>query len=274
MIVPHPPGKRASLASAPDTQNRSRKSGQRNSLPAARGGPTILAPTTRLMDSPEPGELSDGQGTPKAPARPARGSTQFDFNEGTSHSTPWGPSAAPGWIFQQPGFTPEDSRPQPVHRSSNPFGSPRRTSAGLAKAENMFSSMGLQQPVVVEAMYAQNGVEEALERALRNNPTPKVLTKQNRWGDGMGRYHSHLDLADEGVAGGIEAHPPPVYSTDGDGDGEEEVVAQPTRTLSGVRSSSSGRAEKLLSVNEEFKRRVLATLQEVSSSIRATRRIL
>ncbi|CAG7849655.1 SubName: Full=Uncharacterized protein {ECO:0000313/EMBL:CCA71326.1} [Serendipita indica DSM 11827] len=91
------------------------------------------------------------------------------------------------------------------------------------------------------------GLEQTSSDAFRANLASRGSVKGARWG-----AHRRIDVGGREDSLPIEAHPPPVYSTDGEG-GDEliESGGPPARLEKGA-----------LPLNEEFKRRCLAVLHE------------
>lgn len=129
-------------------------------------------------------------------------------------------------VHAQPAY-PQPSQPPPMAHPYSQVG----TSGGV----------GMSNPNV--------GIDDVtLADAFRGNSAPKISLKRNRWADGVGGRRMDIPMREESMG---EIHPPPVYSTDGDG---EDFVD----TGGPVRQEKA-----LLPLNEEFKRRCLAVLHEV-----------
>lgn len=215
-------------------------------------------------------EGSDGPGTPKPPPRPSRGSAQFDF-DAFMESSAWGPKANANWVGDQSPY-PVSARHTMMtqkHGSMLPPPPPMRV--------YMQNEVVLDDPDVVGVdvksdntaptppprpqrmssgppppMQVHNGMENVMADAFRTNPLPRTLSKRNRWGDGIGGRRMDVGREDSLT---FDAHPPPVYSTDGEG-GDELLE-----------SGGAPREKGTLPLNEEFKRRCLAVLHEVCSFI-------
>ncbi|PVG00981.1 hypothetical protein CPB86DRAFT_753613 [Serendipita vermifera] len=214
---------------------------------------------------------SEGPGTPKAPPRPSRDSSQFDF-DAFMEANAWNSKGSPGWAQeQQATFSPPVSKPSvsnaPAHHMSMPApprayvqgaaitDSPHAIGQPIETVDNNTAPTPPPRPHTFSPPYApplrrQTAMESLVEQSYRANPLPRVSSKRNRWGDGTGSGR-RLDVGVREDSIGIEAHPPPVYSTDGEG--AEEVLE----------SGGPVRVEKgQLPLNEEFKRRCLAVLHE------------
>lgn len=238
-----------------------------------RGSPAPISEHADEEAAAEGGSEGEGQGTPKAtPQRPSRSSVEFDFDAfmEANQATTWEPNAVPGWLQDQPHF-PVSARPSIAtqgnqHQSLPPaprvymqttvmdspsplgdldFKNPSPPPIPPPRPHTYTSS----QPQSSHAQSHMQGIDETtVADVFRSNPVPRVSLKRNRWGDGLGGRRMEIPMREESIG---EAHPPPVYSTDGDGDEFLE-------------SGGPVRQEKaLLPLNEEFKRRCLAVLHEV-----------
>jgi hypothetical protein len=245
----------------------------------------VPVPVPTREDSAALGDAdSEGPGTPKAaPIRPSRDSSQFDF-DAFMEANKWDPKGSPGWGQEHSTFPPM-SKPAisgqavPVHHMSMPA-PPRAYVQGAAITD---SPHAIGQPIetpdnnaaptppprphtfsppYVPPLRRQTAMESLVAESYRANPLPRVSSKRNRWGDGSGASR-RMDVGVREDSIGIDPHPPPVYSTDGEG--AEEVIE----------SGGPVRVEKgQLPLNEEFKRRCLAVLHEVSNSNSSKERLL
>ncbi|KAG8756429.1 hypothetical protein FRC14_003060 [Serendipita sp. 396] len=232
--------------------------------------PSVASPTAKQMEAQRESESavdggSEGFGTPKAgappPLRPERASTQFDFDQfmelnawkSNRGQTSLGGSARSSMLPPPP--------PKVLHSDNIVMDSPRPI---RAESENTAPtppprphlhemSPTYSPPIQVYHQHQQPGMESALNEAFRANPTPKTSLKRNRWGDGLAGLRRDAAREDSRREDSLaaDANPPPVYSTDGEGDNAVLETGGPVRLEKGA-----------LPVNEEFKRRVFAVLQQ------------
>jgi hypothetical protein len=261
-------------------------------------GPIVASPVGREQGLTEVDEAADagseGPGTPKPPPRPARSSTQFDF-DAFMEANAWAPKASPGWAQEQAGHHmhghfPASARPSIAtqgnlgpgphtsYQSMNPppglymqpgvsMGSPHvfESASNLDNEQESIPPTPPPRPRVFSPTHsatppqshAQPGMETMLADAFRANPGPRVSLKRNRWGDGLGGRRmdvgSSAPMREDSMTGvDALAHPPPVYSTDGEGGDDVLESGGPPRAAKGM-----------LPLNEEFKRRCLTILHEV-----------
>ncbi|KIM33604.1 hypothetical protein M408DRAFT_157576 [Serendipita vermifera MAFF 305830] len=317
-ITSAPPGRRTSLMSAPDPNPRVRSRIEPSEKPHRTGSsikpsagstysPALLP--ARLSHSAAPGSIikapltasptrhhaideatadagSEGPGTPKPPPRPARSSTQFDF-DAFMEANAWAPKGSPGCGLEQPaspnhGHFPTNARPSittGAHLSMNPPPRVYMQTSNVMDSPAIFetASIGEQvdntsipptpppRPRIFSPTHSAtppptrgaSGLEAALTEAFRANPTPRTSLKRNRWGDGMGGRRMDVGSSapmrnDSMTAVEALAHPPPVYSTDGEGGDDVLETGGPVRPAKGM-----------LPLHEEFKRRCLTILHEV-----------
>lgn len=203
----------------------------------------------------------EGPSTPK-PARPERASTQFDFDafmeanawdpregsEPTEDKFPYPRSVRPS-VATQPhaSMLPPPRMYAQTDMATNPVpldDASDRTAPTPPPRPSVFS------PSQTPPFHVQNGMETMLADTFRANPVPRTSLKRNRWSDGMGGRRINIGRNVDSIVG--ELHPPPVYSTDGEGPDEIIESGGPVRMEKGT-----------LTLNEEFKRRCLAVLHEV-----------
>ena len=321
-VTSAPPGRRTSLMSAPDTKPKTRsridpiekapRAGSSIKPTAGSSYSPALLPA-RLSHNPAPSSIikapltasptrerdlretddaaadagSEGPGTPKPPPRPARSSTQFDF-DAFMEANAWAPKASPGWLHEQVtgpphGHFPTSARPSiatGAHLSMNPPPHVYMQTGNVMDSPVIFESASVDhhdgnssipptpppRPRIFSPTHSatppptrgQSGLEATLAEAFRANPAPRVSLKRNRWGDGLGGRRMDVGGAgpmreDSMTAVDALAHPPPVYSTDGEGGDDVLETGGPPRQAKGM-----------LPLNEEFKRRCLTILHEVS----------
>ncbi|KAG8834831.1 hypothetical protein FRC17_006939 [Serendipita sp. 399] len=246
--------------------------------------PSVASPTAKQLEAQREAESAaaadggseGGFGTPRAsvaPLRPERASTQFDFDKfmelnawkqnlgqssiggGSARSSMLPPPPTTKVLQAENNPVTESPRPMPMRAESEntaPTPPPRPRELTPSYSAHGFPQQQQQQQQQLQQAQ-QPSLESALHEAFRNNPTPRGSLKRSRWTDGMSSLRRDAGRQDSRREDSIvpEANPPPVYSTDGEGDDAVLETGGPVRVEKGS-----------LPVNEEFKRRVFAVLQQ------------